>query len=202
MNTHALQRLRRPLAAAAALLAGACADGPLVGPDRTSGASAAKAATPAGAAARGARGVELVGDCARLQAPAGSALAFHAYAHGVQIYRWTGSAWAFDGPSAVLSADAAGRSTVGTHYAGPKWEHDGGGVVAATVADRCTPDAAAIPWLSLNAKSDGGPGVFKRVTFIQRVNTVGGKEPTFAGSYAGQVERVPYTAEYYFYRTK
>ena len=201
MHTQTMRRLGRPLAAAAALLAGACADGSLVGPERT-GAAAAKSAAQAGAASRGARGVELAGDCAKLQAPAGSALAFHAYARGVQIYRWTGSAWAFDGPSAVLSADAAGRSTVGTHYAGPKWEHAGGGVVAATVAERCTPDAAAIAWLSLTAESDGGPGVFKRVTFIQRVNTVGGKEPTFAGSHAGQVEQVPYTAEYYFYRTR
>lgn len=201
MDRHPVQRLGRPLAAAAALLAGACADGPLVGPDRTGGASAAKTIAQADAQ-RGARGVDLVGDCAKLAAPAGSALAFHAYAQGVQIYRWTGSAWAFDGPSAVLSADAAGRSTVGTHYAGPKWEHDGGGVVAATVKDRCTPDAAAIAWLSLTATSDGGPGAFKRVTFIQRVNTVGGKEPAFAGSHVGQVAQVPYTAEYYFYRTR
>ena len=74
--------------------------------------------------------------------------------------------------------------------------------MSATVKDRCTPDAAAIPWLSLHAQSDGGPGVFRRVTFIQRVNTVGGREPTFAGGYAGQVERGPYTAEYYFYRTR
>src|SRR5687767_13192510 len=49
MDTHAVQRLGRPLAAAAALLAGACADGPLVGPDRTGGASAARSAAQADA---------------------------------------------------------------------------------------------------------------------------------------------------------
>jgi hypothetical protein len=38
------------------------------------------------------------------------------------------------------------------------------------------------------------------VTFIQRVNTVGGKAPTVNGVVAGEVARVPYTAEYLFYK--
>jgi len=37
------------------------------------------------------------------------------------------------------------------------------------------------------------------VTFVQRVNTVGGKAPGTAGTTVGQVDNVPYTAEYYFY---
>jgi hypothetical protein len=38
------------------------------------------------------------------------------------------------------------------------------------------------------------------VTYIQRVNTVGGKAPTVSGGVAGEMARVPYTAEYFFYK--
>ena len=51
----------------------------------------------------------------------------------------------------MLSADAGGHSTVGTQYAGPTWESNSGSTVVGTV--------------------------FERVTFIQRVNTVGGTAP-------------------------
>jgi len=32
------------------------------------------------------------------------------------------------------------------------------------------------------------------------VNTVGGKAPTAPGDFPGELARVPYTAEYFFYR--
>ena len=38
------------------------------------------------------------------------------------------------------------------------------------------------------------------VTFIQRVNTIGGTAPVEAGGFVGDEARVPYTTEYYFYR--
>jgi hypothetical protein len=38
------------------------------------------------------------------------------------------------------------------------------------------------------------------VTFIQRVNTIGGTAPAEAGAFVGDEARVPYTTEYYFYR--
>ena len=122
------------------------------------------------------------------------------YATGVQIYRWSGTSWTFVAPQATLSANAGGSSTVGTHYAGPTWESVSGSKVVGAVAQRCTPVASAIPWLSLNAVSSTGPGIFHRVTFIQRVNTVGGLAPSAPGSVAGEEVRVPYTAEYFFYR--
>jgi hypothetical protein len=125
-------------------------------------------------------------------------LAYHVYAKGVQIYRWNGSAWTLVGPDATLSADAAGNSIVGTHYEGPKWESNSGGTVAGTVAKRCT-QPNAIPWLLLDATSEG-PGIFHRVTQIQRVNTVGGAAPSAPGAFVGAQERVAYTAEYFFYR--
>jgi hypothetical protein len=70
----------------------------------------------------------------------------------------------------------------------------------AAVVERCTPDANAIPWLLLGAVTAEGPGIFHGTTFIQRVNTVGGNAPAAPGSFTGDVVRVPYTAEYLFYR--
>src|SRR5690606_4384131 len=141
-----------------------------------------------------------LGQCSNLQAPAGTRLVSQTYARGVQIYRWDGAAWVFVAPSARLSADAQGKSKVGAHYAGPTWESNSGSKVVAAVIDRCTPDAGAIPWLSLGAVSSQGPGIFHRVTFIQRLNTTGGNAPSAPGSFVGQMTEVPYTAEYYFYR--
>lgn len=138
--------------------------------------------------------------CENLQPPAGSKLAFHAYATGEQIYRWNGSSWSFVGPAAVLFADAAGNGKVGIHYSGPTWLSVSGSKVVATVLDKCTPDANAIPWLLLGVLSNEGNGVFERATHIQRVNTVGGNAPSAPGSAVGDEARVPYTAEYLFYR--
>jgi hypothetical protein len=61
-------------------------------------------------------------------------------------------------------------------------------------------DTNAIPWLRLQALITEGPGVFADTTFIQRVNTTGGKAPSQDGVFIGQVARVPYTADYFFYR--
>ena len=140
-----------------------------------------------------------LGNCGNLAAPAGSTVVFHVYARGVQIYRWSGTSWLLYGPDAVLSADAEGKSTVGTHYVGPTWETSGGSKSVGTVIDRCTADPNAVQWLSLSAKSSGS-GVLNGVTFVQRVNTVGGKAPSTGGTIIGEVISVPYSAEYFFYR--
>jgi hypothetical protein len=141
-----------------------------------------------------------LGTCQNLQVPAGNKVAFHVYAVGVQIYRWNGTSWSFVAPEAVLFAAAGGNGVVGIHYAGPTWESISGGKVVGTVLERCTPDPDAIAWLLLGAVSTEGPGIFHRVTYIQRVNTVGGIAPTDPGDFPGEVARVPYTTEYFFYR--
>jgi len=135
-----------------------------------------------------------------LQVPAGNKVAFHVYAEDVQIYRWNGASWTFVAPEAVLFADAGEDGAVGIHYAGPTWESVSGSKVVGMVLERCTPDPDAIPWLWLGAVSNEGPGIFHQVTFIQRVNTVGGNAPTDPGDFPGEVARVPYIAEYFFYR--
>ena len=175
-------------AAATALLAGCAEDAP-TGPvvERSTVRAAADQVA-----------VDL-GDCDQLRPPAGSDLVLHVYARGVQIYRWDGAGWILVGPSAQLFADANNKALVGTHYTGPTCKSITGSSVVGEVIDRCTPDADAIQWLLLRGTRSAGPGVFKGVTHIQRVNTVGGKAPAEAGI-VGQVREMPYTADYFFYR--
>jgi len=137
--------------------------------------------------------------CDSLQIPNGNTLTFHAYAIGVQIYRWTGSNWFFVAPAATLYADPGHHAQVAIHYAGPTWQSISGSKVVGMRLAGCTPDTTAIPWLKLGAVSSQGPGVFDGVSFIQRVNTVGGIAPATAGTTVGQMANVPYAAEYYFY---
>ena len=138
--------------------------------------------------------------CDSVNVPDGHRVSSHVYALGVQIYRWSGTNWAFIGPEAALYADQCYETQVGIHYGGPTWEADDGSkVVAARVAD-CTPFRGAIPWLRLVATSTSGNGRFGRVSQIQRVNTIGGTAPGTPGAFVGDEARVPYTTEYYFYR--
>lgn len=141
-----------------------------------------------------------LGDCQNLAAPMFQYVAVRTYAKGVQIYRWNGISWEFQAPEASLYADARRHIKVGIHYGGPTWESNSGSKVVGSVAERCTPDPTAVPWLLLKAVSSSGRGIFRGTTFIQRVNTVGGLAPIERGAFVGEVRRVPYTAEYYFYR--
>ncbi len=140
--------------------------------------------------------------CDSIEVRPGHKVSSHVYALGVQVYRWNGDTWDFVEPVANLYADAGFRGQVGTHYGGPTWESNSGSEVEARrVPDTgCSPDAAAIPWLLLEAVRTEGPGIYDDVTYIQRVNTVGGLRPTAPGSTVGARIEVPYTAEYFFYR--
>jgi hypothetical protein len=138
---------------------------------------------------------------ANLRAPAGERLALETAATGVQIYECRAGKWVFQAPEADLF-DRAGNK-VGTHYAGPTWEsNDGSKVAAALTARSDAPNAGAIPWLLLSAKSTAGNGVFGRTKSIQRVATVGGTTPAELCSQAdsGKLARVAYKATYYFYQ--
>jgi hypothetical protein len=138
--------------------------------------------------------------CSEVRVPAGNKVAFRAYAIGVQVYRWNGAAWDFVAPVAKLYADANYNGKIATHYAGPTWESNSGSKVVATRDNGCDPDLTAISWLRLRKVSTEGPGILAEVTFIQRVNTTGGLRPTVPGTVVGSEAKVPYTAEYYFYR--
>ncbi len=145
---------------------------------------------------------DLPSNCGNLQVPAGNKVFSKTYAIGVQVYRWNGANWSFVAPEANLYANAGFNGKIGTHYAGPTWESNSGSTVVGTVQERCTPDSTAIPWLLLQAVSTDGAGIFRRVTYIQRVNTVGGLVPATPGSTIGAEARIPYTTEYYFYRAE
>jgi hypothetical protein len=130
-------------------------------------------------------------------------------ARGVQVYECRadaaapgGATWVFVAPQAQLF-DAKGAA-VGKHYGGPHWEAaDGSRIVGALEARAEAPQAGAIPWLLLSARSVGPEGRFARVTSIQRVNTTGGAMPQRAcdADAAGATENVPYSADYLLYRS-
>ena len=124
-----------------------------------------------------------------------------ASARGLQIYECRAGQWAFVAPQAELF-DTAGR-VIGTHGAGPYWQaSDGSRVVASVSARADAPVAGAIPWLLLGARPDNGTkGLLTGTTHIQRFNTAGGSAPATPCTQPGQPLRVPYTADYHFFRT-
>jgi hypothetical protein len=129
---------------------------------------------------------------------AGNKVQFHALGIGVQIYTWNGVNWGTAVPEATLFH---GQAVVAIHFAGPTWQSDSGStVVGALPPQHVTVDTNAIPWLLLKAENPEGPGIFADTTFIHRVNTVGGLAPSMNGTFVGQVARVPYSADYFFYR--
>lgn len=196
MNAKRLQSVRIWLGMTAiAVAVTACGSESAVGPEETVALSAVPLARAA------ARGVDL-GTCDSLRAPEGSTLVFRAYAEGAQVYEWTGQAWQFKGPSATLYANSGGTGVVGVHYGGPTWEANSGGFIVGKLSKRCEVAPGDIPWLLLDVTRNEGPGIFNRVTHVQRLNTVGGVAPGGGGSRAGEIRNVPYTAVYYFYRTR
>ncbi|HMI88533.1 MAG TPA: DUF3455 domain-containing protein [Polyangiaceae bacterium] len=152
---------------------------------------------------------ELASACApqvppALAVPPGNKLRFDYDAIGVQIYGCdataTGYGWVFRAPEANLYGKKG--KLAATHYAGPTWQaNDGSTVVGAKLAESPAPDATAIPWLLLGATSHAGQGRMTDVTYIQRLETTGGKAPTTGcdAAHVGDTARVGYTATYYFY---
>ncbi len=123
---------------------------------------------------------------------------------GVQIYACGsvapapgGFAWRLKAPDASLR-DASGAE-VGRHFAGPSWRaRDGSTVVGELLVSSPAPDADAIPWLLLRARSHAGQGAFAAVGFIARTHTRGGLAPATGcdRAHLGAEARVPYRATY------
>lgn len=141
-----------------------------------------------------------------LAVPAGNRLAFHYDAVGVQIYdckaNATGASWVFRAPEATLYG--RGGEIEGKHYAGPTWESKDGSKVVASKIAAFTADPASIPELLLGAVSHTGDGRMSGVTYIQRLDTVGGLAPKDGcdATLVGATARVDYTATYYFYEAE
>src|SRR5215203_2265158 len=146
------------------------------------------------------RSVELPVQCSQLEVPEGNTLAYHVYGLGVQEYSWDGMSWVMGGLIANLYSDSNYQGKAGTHHGGPTWISNSGGLVTGDKEYECSPDPNSISWQRLSAYEVDGVGMFSDTTFIQRVNTTGGKAPTYPGTYDGEPVSVPYTAEYFFYR--
>jgi Protein of unknown function (DUF3455) len=149
-------------------------------------------------------GPELPPQCSSMVVEPGHQLAFHVYARGVQVYKWNGVSWDFVEPRAALFAEDSFHGEVGTHFRGPNWQSKSGSRVkaAAIPGKTCTPDLSAIAWLLLQSNETTAAGIFRGITYIQRVNTTGGLRPTDPGTVFDEIKEVEYTAEYYFYRAE
>lgn len=131
--------------------------------------------------------------------------AIEAFGKGVQIYTCKASdggfAWSLKAPEASLQ-DAKGQ-VIGKHFAGPSWQAtDGSTVVGEPLNMSPSPDAGAIAWIVLHAKSHAGAGELANVQYIVRTRTEGGVAPADGcdAGHAGTEVRVPYSAVYLFFR--
>ncbi|OKO74928.1 hypothetical protein AC630_26020 [Bradyrhizobium sp. AS23.2] len=124
------------------------------------------------------------------------------HAEGAQVYECRAAsdgnlAWRAREPIATLIFEG---STVGRHYAGPRWEYADGSVVHAKLASSA-PGATQddIPWLRLDVVDQRGDGKLSGVTQVQRINTRGGVARGPCDE-AGALRSVPYSADYVFLR--
>lgn len=136
---------------------------------------------------------------ASLAVPAGNTLVLKVFAKGVQIYTCKAEGWVLKAPEADLFDEKGVK--IGHHSGGPTWEleKDGSAVVGEMKEKAPVPDS--IPWLLIAKKSSRGEGTLARVTFIQRLDTQGGKAPASGcdATHQGAEVRVDYTATYSFY---
>ena len=124
------------------------------------------------------------------------------HAEGAQVYECRAAsdgklAWGAREPTATLILE---NSTVGRHYAGPRWEYLDGSVILAKLASS-TPGATVddIPWIHLDVVDRHGNGKLSGITQVQRVNTHGGVASGPCND-AGAFRSVPYSADYIFLR--
>ena len=108
--------------------------------------------------------------------------------------------WVFAGPDAQLQ-DMKGMR-VGKYYGGPTWEHSDGSKVTGKQVAVAPGSPGAIPLQLVQTGPAMGSGAFTGVTYIQRVNTMGGVAPAApcdAGT-MGSKQTVGYSADYVFYK--
>lgn len=165
------------------------------------GGASPQACAPAFAKPAGVPGAIAVKEAAVLVAVYGAVGTQTYTCNATTVGAVTTYAW---GPASVPSAELrdADCDITGSHYAGPTWKaNDNSTVVGARFAGVSSAAVDSIQLLLLSAVGGATEGMFKSVTAIQRLDTVGGIAPTTACN-AGNVNAtaaVPYTANYYFY---
>ena len=131
-----------------------------------------------------------------------------AHAEGVQIYTCAsvagGHAWQLLAPRATLTG--ANGNQLGSHYGGPTWEARDGSAVVGVRESGASVDPTAVDWLRLRAASTAsGPDGdrLSATSYIQRINTVGGRPPAAGDCAADTVaeqREIPYSADYVFFK--
>ena len=108
--------------------------------------------------------------------------------------------WVFAGPEAALQDRNGVR--MGRYYGGPTWEHNDGSKVTGKQLAVAPGMSGSIPLQLVQASPAMGSGAFTGVTYIQRVNTVGGVAPAAPcnAGVMGSKQTVKYSADYYFYK--
>jgi Protein of unknown function (DUF3455) len=144
----------------------------------------------------------------KIAPPAGHKVFLAAHAEGVQIYSCSiapdaeTGAWTLVAPRAELYAQNG--KYLGSHSIGPTWVATDGSYVVGRRVDGVNVDPTAIDWLLLEKDtSAAGPEGSRLMgtTYIQRVNTVGGRAPAAAQcDVNGETTEIDYTADYYFWK--
>ena len=157
-----------------------------------------------GSAGTGSAGAVAGAPPAALAPPAGHVVHAVLKARGVQVYRCRAGTWEPLEPAASLTGVTVRpvRKVTALHFRGPSWQsaQDGSLIEGdpASVVRAPSGHRAGIPQLRVTAKAARGPGVFGKVTYVQRLDTVGGAAPgtTCSGS---RTTAVPYRAVYRFF---
>ena len=139
----------------------------------------------------------------KLVPPVGNALHSVFKAKGVQVYRCAAGAWTLVEPAASLTGVVLSpvKKVTALHFRGPSWQSDQDGSLVEGTGPVAVPSEHpdSIPQLLVTAKLSRGPGVFDKVTYIQRLDTVGGVAPS--GTCADDTHTaVAYRAVYRFFK--
>ncbi|MFZ6816802.1 DUF3455 domain-containing protein [Undibacterium sp. Ji22W] len=142
-----------------------------------------------------------------VKVPAGHALSMLAVGTGELSYECRVKAnttvtyeWLFTGPKAVLT-ERNGK-VIGKYYGGPTWESDDGSKVTGKQVATAPGTATAIPLQLVKTNPSIGQGSMADISYIQRLNTVGGLAPAEScnADNIGAVKTVKYQADYLFYK--
>lgn len=147
-----------------------------------------------------------------IEAPATAKPVHRWFAKGTQNYTCTskadgsGAEWKLTAPEATLFASADdGAAQVGLHGIGPSWAATDGTrfVGNAAIAKKApSPNPSAVAWLLIPKKDGDTTGTLGGVSYVQRIDTVGGQPPATGceTTSVGATVKIPYSATYIFYR--
>ncbi|SPE31759.1 conserved exported hypothetical protein [Burkholderiales bacterium] len=138
-----------------------------------------------------------------LKAPEAGVEVLRLRGQGSQIFRCesqaAGPRWIYRLPEAELR-DVQGELVV-HHGANLSFEHVDGSRVFGEIVDHVpSPNDDSLPWLLLKTRAYG-PGALSVITYVERINTVGGMPPARCeAAQLNQVLRVPFSADFVFFR--